>query len=529
MGKTLSLGVDVGTSKISVALFNNQNLQWEPILFDGKVVSSALIGISENTGEARIGIPERELAKAKDIPVYSVKRCVICEQSLINVRTVEEHLCVNKANYINEKWCSRGAFNFTIHDMKWGPSQLFEQLLSDIFRKVDIYLSENYKDFKIEELKVGTPMVFHKGQYYVEWLQNKVNFISNCYLGQWFTKDRIIEVIEEPIAALMAHVYKRSEILPQGYFLVIDSGAGTTDIILCEKKGEKVYFIEHDSFYTAGDDYNNVMEAVIGSLGNDLPGKMKRQGVSIKDLKEEYCDKGLVTLSLLGETPKQFDSSVVEPSFELLTKQIIKSIEEYIDKWCIGKFIPKKIYITGGCFNVPSLRKGIENLCSRKKYTLEEINVRNPDLRGDHKILAVSMGCALPQREYFSTIKYQLPCKIIVLQKKIGEDTPSSQRFKDLGVLYDPEDKNKSESSGSLTLRDIDPNDNLIIALDTKRGERMNLCEVRAHRYFLTKRIKSRFSITLRYELSFNCKLIIKASSTHRREEIKIYDGYITY
>jgi len=122
-----------------------------------------------------------------------------------------------------------------------------------------------------------------------------------------------------------------------------------------------------------------------------------------------------------------------------------------------------------------------------------------------------------------------LPCKIVVVQKKIGEDTPTSQRFKDLGVLYDPEDKSKCESSGSLNLRDVDPNDNLIITVHTKRGERKNLCEVRAHRYFLSKRIKSRFSIKLIYELSFNCKLIVKASSTHRREEIKIYDGYITY
>lgn len=533
MEKTLSLGVDVGTSKISVSVFNNQNMRWKPLLFNGKVVSSALIGISRDTAELRIGATETELVATGNVPVYSVKRCVICEWSSINVRTINENECVNKANYVNEKWCQKGNLNFTIDSMIWKPSSLFEQLISDVFSKVDLHIKNNYpNDFRIKELKVGTPMVFHKGQFYIDWLQSKILSLSNSCLGQWFTKESTIEIIEEPIAALMAYAYNRKDILPQGYFLVVDSGAGTTDIVLCEKKGERVSFIDHDSIYIAGDNYNEAMERVIENLnnGNDLLQKAKRQGVSIKDLKEEYCNRGTATLSLMPpETPRQLDNRTVEPYFMQITNTIIQKIEQCVNKWCAGKFEPQKVYITGGCFNVPSLREEIKHLCSRKGYDLQEIVVNNPDFHDDHKVLAVSMGCALPKKDYIKTVVYQLPIKVVIELKRMGENIPPSERFKKLETLYDPDDEGKCKPSGDVKLRNIDPSDNLIVAIITKKAEKRNLCEVRIRRYFVEKRIRTRFSMELKYELTFNCKLIIHSRSIHRTKWIKIYDDYIKY
>lgn len=155
------------------------------------------------------------------IVIDSTKRCVICEWSYqIRREKITEQDCVNPRNYKNRDWCKEGQRQFVLGQFEWKPQDLFIQLLIRSIGGIESALREEYidKEYVISEIKVGVPMIFHRGEFYVNWLANKVKDIIVTCIGHKLEKDALIDIVHEPIATLMAHSYERSDVLPTRTF-----------------------------------------------------------------------------------------------------------------------------------------------------------------------------------------------------------------------------------------------------------------------------------------------------------------------
>lgn len=507
--KNISLGIDIGTSKVCIGEFEMNSQKWGLLTCEGKEVFPATYKIPNTP-----------------VIVESPKRCVFCEQSIQpSTRQIKRPECENPKNFHNKRWCKEGKLDFTIAEIEWKPSYLFIRHLENVLEKARKRLEEKYGDYRILEIKAGIPLIFHRGEWFVSWLNTQMGQVANITLGDKFKKETTVSVIEEPIASLMSYSYGRPNVIPQGFLLVIDVGAGTTDVALCERKGYKLTILNSDSRNIGGDNYDiaikeKFLDGLIERIGDAFP--VKDIWGLIRKFKEDYCNKQISPSLLLPRLePIILKKDRIRRLFEPINNEIFDWIRDFANNPSVPRVKGniKKIYLTGGGINVPSLKNKIQQLASNSK-DMVGLEINEPDItRLDHKIASVAAGAAIPQDRYIKIIKFMLPGSLGLEKKEAKRN-----KFTELGLLYK---YGTSHPSGSKTIKNIHKDSTLIIRFITRRRDRKEIQRISARRYYKEKKFRKPFNLTFEYTVGYNGKLTIKVHSTHRPEKEVIYDDFI--
>lgn len=503
--KKISLGIDIGTSKICISEFEIDSKRWGFLDCEGKEVFPSTYKIPDS-----------------EIVIESTKRCVFCEMSIHEaMEKIPLADCTNPKNFHNKRWCREGKRNFMVGDSEWQPTCLFKAHLADVLEKVQKRLEEKYGDYRILEVKAGVPMIFNKGEWFVSWITSHIFQIAKNKLGNKFGKDCTVTVIEEPIASFMSYAYEQPRAMSHGLLLIVDVGAGTTDIALCEQKGPRLAIIESDSINIAGDDYDiaikeQFLDRAIKKAGVDIQNEMRWSYA--RQLKEDFCrTQTPPTLTLPKIAPITIKIDQIKALFKPIDSEIYSWLKSFLNKCGVADKV-NKVYLTGGGINVPSLRSSISQLMERPRDVVE-LEINEPDItRLDHKIASVAAGAAIPQREYMKIIKFMLP-GLLVIDKKHSGDT-----YIQSGLLYSYK---RSHSSGSTILKKVDRDATYIIRFINKGGEKRTLIDISARRYYKERSHRKPLNLKIEYTIEYNGKLKIVLFSNHRPKKETIYDAFV--
>jgi molecular chaperone DnaK (HSP70) len=534
--KRLSLGMDIGTSKFCISVYEFDTKKINCLTFNGDVIVPTTIFIPRSDTNKLAFFTDFLERPSEDthIVIDSTKRCVICQWSSHSKNEIiSSQVCVNPRNYNNKDWCKEGKQQFMLGQFEWNPEILFVQLLNYSINLAKDTLAEEYKnkDYVISEVKIGVPMIFHRGEFYVSWLAGRIKEIVHTSLGHKLEKNTLIDIVHEPIATLMAQHRYGSSKLPDGYFLVIDSGAGTTDIVLCKKAADKISFVDFDSWNIAGDDYDVAIEKIIeeniSKLGLPMPQVRHICKQYAKQSKEYYCNTASdPTVSLPGFNPIVISRKEIENRFSKINECIVDRIKNFISNYFGNKSGIRKVYLSGGCIKVVSLESKIQDATGVSAKDSLKIRLSDPDLANfDPMIVSVSAGAALPKDEYLKVVFCRLPINITV---EVGTDALEiDKKFKVIKLLYEA---NQENSSGKVDLRDIDHNKDLILmVISPKNGERRTLTTINTNRFYRERKKRKSLTITLRYIVEYNGKLSIVASSNHVPEQREIYNNFVLF
>ena len=432
MKYNISLGIDIGTSKISVASYTKNMKTLDLVLvgdiesffpdkYDEYVEPSTIVFGDEDDyplfgreGELKV----RE-GTAK-MTIHSLKKCVFCEWFYQPGQiSIEEKNCHSLKNYESDFWCKKGALDFTIGSYDWKPSALFKQQINYVFDKSARKLEEKHANYSITELKLAFPMLFYEGgPLYEEQLKSLIKSMAQVTFGPHFDDNCKVLVVEEPTASLMAHCGDDFQgVIANGYFLIIDVGAGTTDLALCLKRDRKISTLYTGSIPVAGDEYDHAIKRLMaGRLTRDhLKGDIN---YIARDVKEDFCKTGTIhTKDLAGQRVK-IKGHDINKEFGKIDSKILKQVKNIRQHLIERNLDLNEIFLTGGGANNKRLREKIETLAKeRKRLPLKDLKLRDSSLNKmyDPKIVGVSLGASIPYQDYMSLIKYSLPVNILLL------------------------------------------------------------------------------------------------------------------
>jgi len=535
--KKLSIGLDMGTSKICVVAYEVDTQKTIPLKLGNEKLFPTMIVINRNYPEKLILFPEMKSRPEQEefIVVDSTKRCVICEWSLQENRKIPGQDCVNYRNYKNKHWCNEGQKVFQVGSINWTPVQLFIQLLEKTLKLTEESLADEYRDrdFIISEIKIGVPMIFHYGQFYVQTLATKIEHIILSVLKNKLERDALIDIVYEPIATLMLHSSGDINRLPIGYFLVIDSGAGTTDIVLCKRQGDRISFVGFDSWNIAGDNYDLEMEEIIKNSIDVAklsmsPGQKQHYALkNAKEFKEYYCDsKQCPSISIPGQAPVIIRRDEIDREFGKVNKRIADQINSFVSKYTKEISAIRKVYLAGGCIQVSSLVDAISNLIRVNAKDIQNIEIKDPDLSSyDPLTFGVGIGASFPKDRYLKLMVNSLPVEIVVEEvSKTQNRDEYFKEFRKLGTLYE---KNAKDNTGKLGLKNIKHDTELILRVIYPNGDRKLLTEVAVNRFYREKKIRKQFELKLEYFVDYNLRIRISASSSHIQEQKEIFFDFI--
>ncbi len=538
----VTLGLDLGTSKISVAYFSETTKDWRPLLVIPGVaispdkyfnyVEPSKITMVPEYGEAPFFGREAEekMNERNAVVLESIKKCVFCEWfQQVGVKEIVKDRCRNRKNFDNADWCKNGSLDFTIGDYEWKPGLLLQQLMHYAFNKAREGLERLYKDlYIITELKLAFPMIFHEGgPEYEGRLLSLVKYMAKAALGSRISEKCEFMVVEEPIASLMGHCGDAvGETLSDGYFMIIDVGAGSTDFALCEKTGKGISLVRQDSFLTAGDDYDDGLREVMQmKLGGQVFEEVRAR--DIRQAKEDYCGlqaSVVVPYKRKGEDrirEVQLEPSEIEAMFAKINKRIgerFRNIRNFVRETSRDL---REIYLSGGGTNVPSLRSELEGIANEGRedpIPMKSMVLIDKEARGrfDAKIVGASMGAAFPRRKYAQILKYVLPVNILVKYSSLEGDD------KEIAIYT----SGVSDYRGRVRISDIKEDSRMRLLVEKRQGQREILTSFNTPQARSKGKRKPSLHVSVEYEVEFNGKISVKYTPSSTRRQQEVYYSY---
>lgn len=525
----LHLGLDFGTSKIAVAWFSETSEEWEQLLQSDvgasvaheyeKYVEPSQVTLLPGQVEPLFGRKAHEVAAQKPneaIVVLSVKKCVYCEWVLQPACTsIQWNDCVNHANFRNSRWCIGGGLQFTLDRYDWRPSALFYMLLDYTFRKTRTALDNRFerKGYLISELKLAYPLVFSKaGREQEERLRTIVSGVARPILKDALASDFTVSVVEEPIASLMAFGGDNADAtIENGFFIIVDIGAGSADFALCQKKGSRIIIHDSASAFLAGDNYDDalasLLQSKVGSLYDFDP--------SPRVAKERYCvsRKSVVVACLDKESRKikrtvKLEPAEIERHFRELNDRIGMMAAKMKDLAEKQSRQVRNVYITGGGCGVGSLVEAIKGSTGVTKPVCVQLADPKANRSYDAGIVSVSMGAAFPRKRYTKILKYALPVNLVA---KVGaidhEKEVTLYRFSD-----------SPEPTGVVEICDIPEGSRLRLFVEDGEGNRLILNSIQ-----VPERCREG---QIRYEVAFNGLTKVCFKPEGRRPWHHVFEGY---
>jgi molecular chaperone DnaK (HSP70) len=538
----VSLGIDLGTSKISGAYFCETTKDWDLILVSTNkesltpdryrdYVESSKVAISTGEGEAPLFGREVE-PKVSDpniVILESIKKCVFCEWFVqMANRSINQEACVNYKNYNNRFWCQSGRLNFLIGQYEWKPEALFQQLTAYMLEKVKEGLNVTFKEnYLITELKLAFPMIFYKGgPSYEQRLASMVKGIANTVMKGKIDNSRFdVFVVEEPVASLMAHWTDDVTKIPLGDFMIVDIGAGTTDIAVCERTPKGIGIINHDSFILAGDNYDEVTEALIkskaggdGAVITDSKGEKENYCKSSGNMRASYRFAGESTIRTV-EIPRE----EIEKGFEGLNETLILRIKGMREKLQEKGKDLRKIYLTGGGSNVLSLKSRIEAYAKEEReIPVEIMSIKDSPaaIRYDARIVGASMGAALPRSQYIDILKYVLPVSLMVKYTSQNGDVRECKIY----------EAHKGEAEECHKIEKVKPDSKMRLLVEDSKGNRevLNSFSIPgiSQKEKEKRKGKTDLAVKIQLDVEFNGKTKITCQIGKRQKIDTIYNSF---
>jgi hypothetical protein len=529
MRNEVFIGVDFGTSKIAVAYFSKTSEEWRQLLVADAGVSVthdyekyvepsqiAFVGkqldplFGRAAHDAILRFPRRCSI------VNSVKKCVYCEWVCQPARKlIGQDECINPANFSNQNWCDHGKANFTVNRYDWRPSALLHMLLDYTFSKTKGLLDQQLgkKGYVLAEIKLAYPMIFAKaGREHEQMLTAIVRDVARPIFRDVTADEFDVFVVEEPIASLMASGGDQAgKRIDNGFFLVVDVGAGSTDLALCYKHKGQVTIHESDSEFIAGDDYDLAVEKLLRSKSASTDGYDPDPRI----VKERFCTSraAIVVNCLAPETRKVRETITLQPAeiekaFLPLNERIasmasnMKGIAESQNRQI------RTVYMTGGGSTVPGLEDAIRSGTGGVNIAMLELADAHAAKMYDSRVTSVSMGAAFPTNRYTKLLRYSLPVNLVAKFRTVTDGREA--------VLY--KSGSSVDSNATAEFKDIPDECRLQVFAEDIEGNRLLLNSTkvpeRCHRG------------KMKYEIAFNGFTRLSFKPEGRRPWEIVFEGF---
>src|SRR5260370_20058836 len=132
----ISLGIDLGTSKVSVSSYSETTKEWDLLLLSKPRKEIRPDRYEEYVEPCKIFIPNdkpdtpcfgHEAARQFEahrngVLLESIKRCAYCEWIIQPTSAiVVRDRCENPKNFDNPQWCKKGELQFSLGEYEWRP------------------------------------------------------------------------------------------------------------------------------------------------------------------------------------------------------------------------------------------------------------------------------------------------------------------------------------------------------------------------------------------------------------------------
>ncbi len=357
------IGLDIGTSKISAAVYRNGRLKVIPD--EGGENSFPMAAAFEKNGRFVLGNKaKKQLLMNAEYSIVNFLRFLALDEKKLNA-CAHERLINYKLRYNPDENRVEAAGA----EKKWvALTYLMERLLEEVYKKIENDVGE-YEGEAVLSIPAGIDF-------------NKKILIKECAEKAGF---KIVEYIESPYAAGLAYCHNKPE--PQT-IIVFDMGAGNTSVgSFSLEKGNAVEFIAaagNDAL--GGDDIDDyVIKWMLDNIKEykEEPGGLPadallRMREAAEETKRELSsvNKAEINLPYLFPVKKHFlhfQKSLTKLDFELLIKKLtaeaLKTIQRGLGEGQLIKKDIETVLMTGGQSRMPVLQASIENFFKKQPYT----------------------------------------------------------------------------------------------------------------------------------------------------------------
>ncbi|ORX42760.1 HSP70-domain-containing protein [Piromyces finnis] len=402
--KNFVIGIDIGTTKICVGIWENNHVEVIEIYFNRSMPS--YVSFCENI--RLFGKEAFDKARIKpENTIYGVKRFI--------GRSYEE--IQNKLNYLTFNVTEENGkpyfkINYKNEEMLLTPDEIYVMLISKIKSIVEDYLNKT-----ITDAVISVPANFNDSQ-------RRATLDAGKLAGL-----NVLRIINEPTAAAINYVLNNNT--KNQKILIADLGGGTFDVSIIDiQNGSsfKVMATGGDTHLGGEDLTNNLVGYLIGEIKREYQIDISTNRKSLLKLRNA-CEKAKCNLTsfkdtiinvedLFQEEPFDFSKKITRSEFKELNVSLFDRIKEILDRVVKDSGLKTsdvdELVIVGGSTRIPIIQEIISSYFNGKPIN-KTVNLDEAVVNGATIQAAILSGNALDSLQDFTLseiIPYSLSLKI---------------------------------------------------------------------------------------------------------------------
>ncbi|KAM9997842.1 hypothetical protein ACTFIY_007499 [Dictyostelium cf. discoideum] len=377
------IGIDLGTTYCSVAVFKNENVEILPNE-QGNRITPSYVAFTEN--ERLIG----EAAKAQAI--FNPENTIFDIKRLIG-RNFDDDEVQNDMKFLPFKVISKSNKPNIVVKVKdrekiFSPEEILGMILGKMKDIAEFNLGE-----KITQVVLTCPAYFNDAQR------------SAIKVAGEITGLQVLRVINEPTAATLSYGFKNSDDC-EGYgecskeknILVYDLGGGTCDVSIVSLENDTYQVLAtNGETHLGGEDFDqNIMNHLLSIFKNKTGIDASSDKKALQKLRKA-SENAKITLTTSFQTKIEIENffngkdlieTLSRPKFEELNmglfRKTLETIKKVLDDSKLKKHKINEIVLVGGSTRIPKIRQILKDF----------FNGKEPN-RSVHPDEAVAYGAAI--------------------------------------------------------------------------------------------------------------------------------------
>ena len=356
MSKTPLLGIDIGTSKLCVGVFQNDKIEIIPNVMGNRTTPSY---VSFSDKENLVGDrAKHQIYKYASNTLFSMKRLIGCKFEDYDIQNMIQYYPFKVIKDNNSKRI-KVEINIGGEKKQFFVEEILEMELLKIKKEVNEYLGKEIKD-----IIIGVP--------------NSFNFIQRKIIKETASKCGLncIRVVGEPNLVSLLYTFNQPKNEKEENILIFDLGAGflSVSVISIENLIIEVKSVNGLS-NLGGEDFDNYL---IGYCLNEIKSKKGVDKMKIMNnpralrMLREECERAKIRLSFSTKTVidiiefmdgEDLTIEITRDKFEDLCKYLFRKclipIGDVLNDSKMCKSQIDKIILTGGSSKIPKIKSMI--------------------------------------------------------------------------------------------------------------------------------------------------------------------------
>lgn len=357
MSKTYNIGIDLGTSTVTVSVYENGRIRTIPV--DSGMKSMPACVYLDNNAPA---VGRMAQLKQKDEPkrvIYDAKRLLGCKYNDPQLKALLPEL------FYNVERTEKGNIEISVKEdegaQRFSPSEVVAYLISQAVKNASAYLRG-----KIGEAVITVPAYY-----------DNVQRNDTLYAGKIAGIDTV-HLISDPTAAAIS--YGLINTIKDETVLVFDFGGGSMDVSILNIRN-KTYSVISSSgnSHLGGEDVTmnllKVVERAFASATNEDISKSARDQIQLY----EAVEQAKIALSSVEEYDIDLESlmghefhftvtrSMLENANHDLFAACLDAVEECLKKAYLPKEQVNHVILVGGSSNIPFVRNHITEMFGKER------------------------------------------------------------------------------------------------------------------------------------------------------------------